>query len=82
MGQALPSGWWPVENCHAVYKGLDSFSNDVEEMMDTSLTKCSGDKKMWGALTLLKDRSPIQRYPGKLEEGAKKNLVNCNRDKY
>lgn len=29
---------------------------------------------------LLKDRSPIQRYQGRLEEGANKNLVKYSRD--
>lgn len=51
-------------------------------MMDASLTKCSGDNKLWGPLAVLKDRSPIQSHPGKLEEGPKKDLVKYNGDKY
>lgn len=38
-----------MENCWAVFEGLNSlniFSNDVEEMMDASLTKCSGDNEL------------------------------------
>lgn len=62
MGQALPSGWGQVERCQAVYEGLNPLSNDVEEMMDASVTKCLGGKRLWGLLPVLKGRSPIQRY--------------------
>lgn len=50
--------------------------------MDSNLTKFAGDTKLWGPLTMFKDRTAIHRYPDKLEEGAKNNLVKYNRDKY
>lgn len=50
--------------------------------MDGNLTKFAGDNKLWGPLTMFKDRAAIQRYAGNLEEGAKNNLVKYNRDKY
>jgi len=58
------------------------FCNDLEEGIDVSLINFAGDTKLWGSLTMLKDRTAIQRYPDRLEEGDKKNLVKYDRDKY
>lgn len=50
--------------------------------MDGNLTKFAGGNKLQGLLTMFKDRAAIQRHAGKLEEGAKNNLMKYNRDKY
>lgn len=83
MGQALPSGWGQVESCQAVYEGLNPLTNNVEETMDASLTKCSVTKGCEDCSPCSRAGVPFRDTKARTkEEGAKQNLVKCSRDKY
>ncbi|EMP40035.1 hypothetical protein UY3_02724 [Chelonia mydas] len=57
------------------------FINDLDDVMNCTLSKFADDIKLWGEVNKLEGRDRVQSDLDKLEDWAKRNLMRFNKDK-
>ena len=57
------------------------FINDLDDGIDSTLTKCADDTKVGGTVDMSEGKATLQRDLHKLEEQASKNYMKLNKTK-